>query len=68
MLMLDLWPQAETPGVAHFGAYHRPPDGHFLNVAGLDVSYLNVASINVSFLNVASLNVSYLNVASLNAF
>jgi len=29
MLMLDLWPQAETPGVTHFGAYHRPPDGHF---------------------------------------
>ena len=27
--MLDLWPQAETPGVSHFGAYHRPPDGHF---------------------------------------
>ena len=21
--------QAETPGVTHFGAYHRPPDGHF---------------------------------------
>ena len=30
MLMLDLWPQVETPGVTHFGAYHRPPDGHFL--------------------------------------
>ena len=30
MLMLDLWAQAETPGVTHFGAYHRPPDGHFL--------------------------------------
>ena len=30
MLMLDLWLQAETPGVTHFGAYHRPPDGHFL--------------------------------------
>ena len=29
MLMLDLIPQAETPGVTHFGAYHRPPDGHF---------------------------------------
>ena len=29
ILMLDLWPQAETPGVTHFGAYHRPPDGHF---------------------------------------
>ena len=27
--MLDLWLQAETPGVTHFGAYHRPPDGHF---------------------------------------
>ena len=30
MLMLDLWLQAETPGVTHFGAYIRPPDGHFL--------------------------------------
>ena len=29
MLMPDLWPQAETPGVTHFGAYHRPSDGHF---------------------------------------
>ena len=29
MLMLYLWLQAETPGVTHFGAYHRPPDGHF---------------------------------------
>ena len=29
--ILVLWPQAETPGVTHFGAYHRPPDGHFYN-------------------------------------
>ena len=29
MLMLILWPLAVTPGVTHFGAYHRPPDGHF---------------------------------------
>ena len=29
MLILDLWLQAETPGVTYFGAYHRPPDGHF---------------------------------------
>ena len=29
MLLLDLWLQAETIGVAHFGAYNRPPDGHF---------------------------------------
>ena len=29
MLMLDLWPQAETPGITHFRAYHRPTDGHF---------------------------------------
>ena len=28
--ILVLGPQAETPGVTHFGAYHRPPDGHFL--------------------------------------
>ena len=28
MLMLDLWLQAETPGVSHFGAYHRPSDGY----------------------------------------
>ena len=27
--MLDLWLKAEAPGVTHFGAYHRPPDGHF---------------------------------------
>ena len=25
-----LRPLAVTPGVTHFGAYHRPPDGHFL--------------------------------------
>ena len=24
-------PQAETPGNTHFGAYQRPPDGHFFN-------------------------------------
>ena len=30
--MLILWPLAVTPGVTHFGAYHRPPDGHFLNI------------------------------------
>ena len=29
LMMLDLWPQAETQGVTHFGAYHRPPDGQF---------------------------------------
>ena len=29
--ILVLGPQAETPGVTHFGAYHRPPDGHFYN-------------------------------------
>ena len=23
---------AETPGVTHFGAYHRPPDGNFFNI------------------------------------
>ena len=28
--MLMLMPQAETPGVTHFGAYHRPPDVHFV--------------------------------------
>ena len=32
MLMLDLWLQAETTGVAHFGAYNRPPDGHFFRL------------------------------------
>ena len=26
MLMLMLWPISVTPGVTHFGAYHRPPD------------------------------------------
>ena len=35
MLMLDLWLQAETPGVTHFGAYHRPPDGDFLAIFGV---------------------------------
>ena len=30
MLMLDIWLQAETPGVTHFGAYNCSPDGHFL--------------------------------------
>ena len=29
MLMLDLWLQAQTPGVTHFRAYHRPPEGNF---------------------------------------
>ena len=29
MLMLDIWPQAETPGLTHFGAYHRHLDGNF---------------------------------------
>ena len=28
-MMMDLWLQAETTGVTHFGAYNRPPDGHF---------------------------------------
>ena len=23
-------PLAVTPGVTHFGAYHRPPDSHYL--------------------------------------
>ena len=27
-----LCPLAVTPGVTHFGAYHRPPDGHLLNI------------------------------------
>ena len=39
MLMLDLWLQAETPGVSHFGAYHRPPDGHFLSVCTSSLQY-----------------------------
>ena len=29
-----LWPQSVTPGVIHFGAYHRPPDGHFFPIIG----------------------------------
>ena len=40
MLMLDLWLQPETPGVTHFGAYHRPPDGHFFTYACVDRSTL----------------------------
>ena len=35
MLMLDLWPQAETPGVSHFGAYHRSPDGQCCDLRAL---------------------------------
>ena len=27
--MLDLWSQAETPGITHFGAYLRSLEGHF---------------------------------------
>ena len=27
--MLDILLKAEKPGITHFGAYHRPPDGHF---------------------------------------
>ena len=26
---VNLWLQAETIGVTYFGAYNRPPDGHF---------------------------------------
>ena len=26
---VNLWFQAETGGVTHFGAYNRPLDGHF---------------------------------------
>ena len=29
MLIYDLWLQAQTPGVTHFRAYHRPPEGNF---------------------------------------
>ena len=39
MLMLYLWLQAETQGVTHFGAYHRPPDGHFFIFVFLCWSY-----------------------------
>ena len=37
--LLMLWPLAVTPGITHFGAYHRPPGGIFLFVCGtlLDV-------------------------------
>ena len=28
----DQWLQTETPGVTHFGAYNRPPDGHFFKM------------------------------------
>ena len=30
----DQWLQTETPGVTHFGAYNRPPDGHFFSCGG----------------------------------
>ena len=29
MTLMMIWQLAVTPGVKHFGAYHRPPDGHF---------------------------------------
>ena len=32
-MMMDLWLQAETTGVTHFGAYNRPQDGHFYLMA-----------------------------------
>ena len=50
MLMLDLWLQAEIPGVTHLGAYHCPPDGHFLEakvaifVKWLGMSFLEVVT------------------------
>ena len=31
MIMMMLWPLAVAPGVTHFVAYHRPPDGNFLS-------------------------------------
>ena len=31
---VDLWLQAETTGVTHFGAYNRPPDDHFFQTWG----------------------------------
>ena len=31
----DQWLQTETPGITHFGAYIRPPDGHFLVTSAL---------------------------------
>ena len=31
----DQWLQTETPGVTHFGAYNRPPDGHFFFFKGV---------------------------------
>ena len=29
MTNVNIWLQAETNGVTHFGAYNRPQDGHF---------------------------------------
>ena len=34
ILLLDIWPQAETPGVTHFWAYHRIAE----DIDGLQVS------------------------------
>ena len=39
MLMLDLWLQAETPGVTHFGAYHRPPEWDVAHALQWQVGY-----------------------------
>ena len=30
MMTMMMWPPALTPGVTHFGAYHRPRDSHYL--------------------------------------
>ena len=54
MLMLDLRLQAETPGVTHFGAYHRPPDGHFFQFH----PNANCGSVMIVLNNVVALQVN----------
>ena len=50
MLMLMLWPLAVTPGVTHFGAYHRPPDGHFYQL--VEIKYYLISLFQkIGYLN-----------------
>ena len=49
--MLDIGPQAETPGITHSGACHRPTDSHFFYKASSgcliepDVQYRHASDI-----------------------
>ena len=38
----DIVTLAVTPAVPHFGAYHRPSDGHFLQKISWEIEYSNM--------------------------